>query len=799
MKKIKNILSLLLAAAMILSLAACGKNSEIKTEETPTPEYVYTSEYKTLQEGERGLNAVLFTQDGFYSLEHEKIGEKEHEAPAEYEGQYDIYEQRLYFVGFDGTKTKLEGFEPIRAESVEEGHEFNCSVNTILENGDGGFITFENAWESWSEAPEGTEMYSEEWYQYYQYKENYYLRTLDATGKELSRCELDAGLGEGEYFYPYSTLIGDDGMVLCCWDQGILAFDPATGKKAYSIAMDNYPEKLLRLGDGRVVVSNWGDNGSQLTVIDTAAKALGENITVSGDMYNALSGSGEYDLYMTNGTNFYGYKIDTQEKVKLFNWISCDVNNSNLGGYTVGADGSVLGIINNWDKNYENCTTELVTISKQPYDPNNQKTVLTMATQSVNWEDRDLIINFNRKSDKYRIEVIDYSEYNTEDDYEAGLTKLKTEIMAGKLPDIICLNGLPGSQLAAKGLIEDLYPYLDADSELSREDFFPNVLAAVEEDGKLYSTVGSFYIRTVLGASSVVGDTPGWTYSQLEEALAAMPEGCEVFDYYTTRADVLSTCLSLDMNDYVDWVTGECKFDSQNFIDLLNFANKFPEEFDWENYEYSEEDNSWSRLASGRQMLVSAYVSSFDYDIVQYQAVFGGDINSFTFIGYPTNNGVGSMLGLSSGYAISKDCADKEGAWQFLRTFLTEDYQKGLYDFPSNKNAFDAKLKEAMTPEYMTDGEGNYILDENGERIEQSRGGFGWGNGEMIELYAMTQEQADKLLGLINTTTKVQGDNSAILDIVTEQAAAFFAGQKSAEEVAKLVQSKANIYVNEQR
>ena len=82
MKKIKNILSLLLAAAMILSLAACGKNSEIKTEETPTPEYVYTSEYKTLQEGERGLNAVLFTQDGFYSLDHEKIGDKEHESPA---------------------------------------------------------------------------------------------------------------------------------------------------------------------------------------------------------------------------------------------------------------------------------------------------------------------------------------------------------------------------------------------------------------------------------------------------------------------------------------------------------------------------------------------------------------------------------------------------------------------------------------------------------------------------------------------------------------------------------------------
>ena len=39
----------------------------------------------------------------------------------------------------------------------------------------------------------------------------------------------------------------------------------------------------------------------------------------------------------------------------------------------------------------------------------------------------------------------------------------------------------------------------------------------------------------------------------------------------------------------------------------------------------------------------------------------------------------------------------------------------------------------------------------------------------------------------------------SIMDIVTEQAAAYFSGQKSAEEVAKLIQSKANIYINEQR
>jgi hypothetical protein len=72
-------------------------------------------------------------------------------------------------------------------------------------------------------------------------------------------------------------------------------------------------------------------------------------------------------------------------------------------------------------------------------------------------------------------------------------------------------------------------------------------------------------------------------------------------------------------------------------------------------------------------------------------------------------------------------------------------------------------------------------------------------DGSIKYVYALTQEQADKLLDVIMTTTKVADESDSIFDIVNEQAQAFFAGQKSAEEVARLIQSKANIYVNEQR
>ena len=57
------------------------------------------------------------------------------------------------------------------------------------------------------------------------------------------------------------------------------------------------------------------------------------------------------------------------------------------------------------------------------------------------------------------------------------------EIMSGNVPDMILTDGLPVRQYAAKGLLEDLYPYIDAD--MGRDALITPVLDADSEDGKL--------------------------------------------------------------------------------------------------------------------------------------------------------------------------------------------------------------------------------------------------------------------------------------------------------------------------
>ena len=62
----------------------------------------------------------------------------------------------------------------------------------------------------------------------------------------------------------------------------------------------------------------------------------------------------------------------------------------------------------------------------------------------------------------------------------------------------------------------------------------------------------------------------------------------------------------------------------------------------------------------------------------------------------------------------------------------------------------------------------------------------------------MTQEQADQILDLINATTAVYGYDESILNIISDEAAAYFAGEKSLDDTANMIQSRVNLYVAEQ-
>lgn len=824
----KRLIALALMLVMALSLCACGNSSNGGTSDKQheeTPEYIYNTEFKPLlTDSERNLNARVYTDTGFYATSYEKIGERElNEGEVlEYEGQLDVYGTRLFFVDYSGSFKELTGYtyldvDELIASGALSAEGFDAAnvrdyysgsdVYSLGVASDGRLITVESAYLSYNNAPTDVLKETEDYYNYYNYSNAYFVRTLDADGNELSFARLD--VGEDQYLYAANLVLDENDNMILSGDGGVFVY-ALDGSIVTAVTDDSesvWVDSVSKLRDGRIVGSMYGENGMELRVIDVAAGKFGDTLSIPNEAYNLVPATGgEYDAYYSSGTNFYGIKFGETNTdyttTKLFSWINCDINGDNISRVLVRDDGSVITVLNEYDSADETFDVFLATISLVPYDSVPHKEELTLATQYLNWNVRSKIVSFNRKNDNYRIVIKDYSEFNTEEDYSVGRTKLTTELLAGNVPDIIDLSGLPYTQLAGKGLLQDLYPLIDADSDLNRDDFFASVLSAREVNGGLYSTVDGFSINTVMGATSIVGEEPGWTYDEFNAALATMRETvpeCDALGMYTTQSDILRICLMLDMNDYVNWATGEVKFDTPQFVELLNFAADFPESFDYDNYEYTPADNDLNRITEGRQMLMQSYISDME-TIAYYDTYFGGNA---TYIGFPTSDGSsGSLFVLDQGYAISAKSEYKDAAWSFLRELFTEKYQSdqsNVYSLPSNKAAFDKRLKEAMTPDYQKDVDGNYVLDEEGNKIPIAKISYGTENGT-FDIYSLSQEQADKLLALVNSTTAVANyADDSVFDIVSEQSQAFFAGQKSAEEVAKLVQSKANIYVNEQR
>ena len=808
-----RILSLVLCLGMMLSLAACGSSSETAA---PTPnaqseqevaeatpavtEYAWKSEFKTVDtEAENALQPILFTDDGFFATGQVKIGRME--IPdgqiEEYEGQYDIYGTMLYFVDKNGKAEKLPNYTPsMPLANTEEKQDFYsyCNLGMPIRRADGALVTLEQQGAGWYDGPD--DIYgTEEQYMgdYYHNEQRYDIVAYSTDGTELSRAPVDIDT-QNTWLNTYNVAADPDGNLIVIMEQTLQAIAP-DGSIAWSIQTDDYISSMITLADGTVAVMSYGNSGMELRPVDLEGKKLGSAYSIPDSTWSLFPGDENYDFYYTSGLYLYGFRLGEEEPHQILNWMSCDINGDTVSNQAmnIASDGTITGVT--FDYVGGKAETQVFTLSRVPADSLPKKQILTVAQLEYNpdYQISNLMVRYNRTHDNVRLEYMDYSQYNTEDDWTAGMTKFNTEVMSGNIPDIIPTRQIAYRQIAAKGLLEDLYPYIDADAELKREDFFPNLLSALEVNGGLYEVVSGFSVETLTGAASIVGDTPGWTYDEFNAALAKMPEGCTPLEPYVTRDQVLSSLLYADMDCFVDWSTGQVSFDSDSFKQLLEFVKQFPAEYNWDEHDVSE--STQDLLRQGRQMLTQTYLYGLD-SILWNDINFGG---KSTYIGWPTNNGVGSIMRLDNGFAMSKNCSNKEAAWEFLRGMLTESGQEDNYMIPSNRNVFNRQLEEIMTPNYRKDANGNYLLDENGERIEEARASWYGEDGEEHNIYAMSQEQADGVLSVIETCTKVASYETSIYDIVNEQAQAFFAGQKTVDEVVRLIQSKANIYVNEQR
>ena len=538
--------------------------------------------------------------------------------------------------------------------------------------------------------------------------------------------------------------------------------------------------------------------------IDAETLTWGEDVLIPIYTWDIFPDAGGTAFYYFSDGSIYRYDLVTRQAEKVLDLLDCDLDATDLTSLYAEEDGAFRVLLGTQGSGVDN-TYELYDL--QPIAPSMlpEKTVLTLATLSLSQSLRQQVAKFNRENDRYRIEVLDYSEYSEiiaspgsyTEDSSSAILKLNTELLSGNLPDLIDVSGgeLPVAQYAVKGFLEDLLPYLNADSAVSPDKLMESVLNAVKTDGKLYQLPTSFQVVSAAGKREIVGGYESWTTDEVEDALKKLPEGATVFNVDYTKSHVLYLCASSAMNRFVDWQAGTCSFDSDEFRSILSFANTFPDEFDTTNFDFDEYQSDYRRVGQGQQLLANIAFASFDDIYYQFAAMD----NDVCFVGYPgASDGLGSGFVPLGSICMTTACKDKDGAWGFIRSLLSMDAQMQSPAFPMLKSAFEQQAQAAMQQDYVTDEDGNPILDASGNPIPVVLYTIGFFS-ETVDVYAVTSEQYQAVCDLINQTKSVFTFDENIMNILTEEAAAYFAGAKTLDETAAMIQNRVSLYIAEQK
>lgn len=528
---------------------------------------------------------------------------------------------------------------------------------------------------------------------------------------------------------------------------------------------------LLTLPDGTVALVSYdaSTNNSDYMLTTLDAGSLGSEHKLPAVASTSESAIDAYDFCYSDAEGIFGYSLETAQSELLFSFSEVGIAWMFLSDFVALRNGTVAVAT------YEsNATLTLLTPTEGAVD-GNEKITLTLASMgALDPTVAAQIAQFNRENTEYEIVATTSPALFSMElgvNYEM-LDQFAIMLTTGDAPDIVLQNTrIPQDVYAKKGVFEDLYPYLNAETDI---EIVPTVLTALETDGKLFQITTDFALYAVAAPKSTIGERVTWTVDEAFELASGLP-----LIAYSTQGGIMEYSMMFNSAEYIDWTLGECYFDSPSFIKQLELAASMPQ---GEPHIATMDDiingtyvSDAQYVADGKAIAALVMPTSYAQHRKLYEE-FGGD---FTYIGYPRgseNTGNGSVFTTTSaGISITAASKHKDAAWAFVRTFLTEDFQVNnqnpfVVRFPTNVDALERFADEARARE--TD--------------------------------PITQEEIDIVNALIADTTAWERVDYKLVAIIDEEAAQYFArrdndvGRVTAADAAAMIQSRASIYVSEQ-
>ena len=373
---------------------------------------------------------------------------------------------------------------------------------------------------------------------------------------------------------------------------------------------------------------------------------------------------------------------------------------------------------------------------------------------------------FNRENAYYEIEVTKY----TGDD----LQRLRTELMNGRGPDLIYSFYFEDSvfmPLMDRGLLVDLWAYIDADPDINREDYFQNILHAMQSpNGSLQIVANQFAIPTIISIPEIIDSSDSFTTSRFLDLMRnALDIGVTypMGEFITGSELLIFTINHIDMG-IIDLVGGVSDFESKAFYDLLELASIMPAE-----YALTPDSSLSARMINGDQLFRGDNISN-PYIIAKYEAL----LREFTILGFPSDEGGTLGAVMMANIGINANSSYQDAAWSFVRMYLLSVSNTEIYSgLPLRIDLFDEQVTDAMRVVEVA-----WILKD---------GGF------EIEMPPLTEKGAEQLREIVENVSFISRPNDTIANIVMEELPSFLAGNRTIEEVVRVIQNRVQIYLHE--
>lgn len=452
--------------------------------------------------------------------------------------------------------------------------------------------------------------------------------------------------------------------------------------------------------------------------------------------------SGEKQLFCVNAQALWRIDMESNTGTELLRWENGDTTEPE--NFVALCEQGYQGFwYNTFTKNYE-----LVTLVEQSGQEEKQTLVLATTESLAGSDFEEAIQYFNLHNNRYQVKIL---AYDGAAELQVREQQLKLDVLAGEQIDMILFSNLDTYLFIVRGYLEDLYPWMEGDSELG--EISASVLAASTLDGHLYTCAAEYNITTFVGATSVVGEGSQWELRDF----AAVLDHVDLTEVTPISGmsglDFLNCYCVYNLSHFVDRAAGTCQFDSEEFRLLLDLCkNAFPQ------------TARTGSVLEGTAVLeplqlISTFATYAD-DVQKYE---GSEVTQIGFPGATGNRGIVSTGFVNCGMLSTSNC--KEGVWEFFRFLWSMEYQSSqvVFSCPALVSAMDALMNHRIN-QYDT----------------------------------MTEQQASVTRTFYLGAETGASWSSEIPNMVLAEAQPFLAGDKSMEDTIAVIQNRVSIYLSEQ-